>query len=418
MKPLNILLADDSLAVGQFLSETLRSNGHLVRHVESGEAAVQAYRDAPPELVLMDLEMPGIGGLEAIRQIRSLPVASWVPIIIITGSNDESDLLSGHLAGADDYLIKPVNPLLLDVRIRTMMRIAAIQRSSIAVIENVIEGVIRIDRVGRITTFNKAAERIFGYSAGEVLGRNVKMLMPAPFQEEHDQYIGNYVATGEKKIIGIGRKVSGLRKDGSIFPMHLGVTEAATPEEKFFIGLVRDLTEEERLRSQVEYQATHDPLTDLPNRAACWKHLTERFALGQNGGKPADCSVLYCDLDGFKQVNDRCGHAIGDAVLRQAVERMKSTLFVRDFMARIGGDEFLLVVDGAWDAAHVLGLANRIIGTFAAPFVTDKGNHCLGISIGIAHSRNHASLTSLVNRADEAMYQAKESGRNQAVVAD
>ena len=251
MKALRILLADDSQAVGELICGQLRGNGHQVRFVNSGEAAVEAFRDETPELVLMDIEMPGIGGLEAIRQIRRIPTQTWVPIIIITGHHDETHLLDGFMAGADDYLHKPVQPLLLDLRIQAMIRIVASQRSATATVDHIIEGVIRIDRVGRITAFNKAAEGIFGYNAQEVLGKNVKMLMPSPYREEHDTYLGNYMATGERKVIGIGREVQGLRKNGEIFPMHLGVSDVETPEEHFFVGIIRDLTAENALRQEL-----------------------------------------------------------------------------------------------------------------------------------------------------------------------
>lgn len=251
MKPLRILLADDSQAVGGLMAEQLRSNGHQVDCVQSGEAAVAAFRENPPELVLMDIEMPGIGGLEAIRRIRRLPSQVRVPIIIITAHTDEENLLSSFMAGADDFLAKPIQPLLLDVRIQAMMRIISTQRSTAAMVDSVVEGIIRIDRVGRIAAFNKAAERIFGYTAEEVLDQNVKMLMPSPYREEHDTYIGNYVATGQRKVIGAGREVVGQRKNGEIFPMSLGVSEVEAPDERFFVGIVRDLSIENELRSRL-----------------------------------------------------------------------------------------------------------------------------------------------------------------------
>lgn len=251
LKPLHILLADDTQSVGQFVSEYLRDSGHLVTYVQSGEDAVLAYRHTSFDLVLMDMIMPGMGGLEAIKQIKAIPAATWVPIIIVTGQDDEESILGGFLAGADDYIVKPLKPIKLDIRIRSMMRIAGIQRSAVAVIDNVIEGIIQIDPVGRISRYNRAAENIFGYTEEEVLGKNVNMLMPSPYREQHDEYLGNYAATGDAKIIGIGRRVTGLRKNGESFPMQLGVSVANTPDGKYFIGLVHDLTVEERQQAQI-----------------------------------------------------------------------------------------------------------------------------------------------------------------------
>ena len=418
MKPLHILLADDTASIGLFVSTYLRESGHQVKVVQSGEDAVAAFEQEAFDLVLMDVLMPGMGGLAAVKKIKAMPATKWTPVILITGLDADEAILEGFMAGADDYIPKPISTLALDIRIRSMMRIAAIQRSSAAVIDSVIEGIIQIDRAGRIERFNKAAEGIFGYSFGEVQGKNVNMLMPSPYHEQHDDYLANYVSTGEAKVIGIGRKVTGKRKNGENFPMHLGVTEASTPDGKFFIGLVRDLTEEERLRSRIEFLASHDSLTGLPNRAESWKRLVERYSIRNDSHGPADCTVFYCDLDGFKQVNDQYGHAAGDKVLIETCARMKSTLFVRDLFARIGGDEFLVSVDGALDDDKALSLANRMIEVVGEPVVDGENRYRVGLSVGIAHSRKHPeSVEALINAADAAMYVAKRGGKSQAALA-
>ena len=110
------------------------------------------------------------------------------------------------------------------------------------VVETAVDGVILIDAEGSIFMFNPACERMFGYHASEVLGQNVKLLMPDPFHNEHDQYLKNYSSTGDRKIIGIGREVAGRRKDGSTFPMDLSVGEAKQDGESIFVGMIRDLT--------------------------------------------------------------------------------------------------------------------------------------------------------------------------------
>jgi len=115
-----------------------------------------------------------------------------------------------------------------------------------ALLEAAVDGILSIDEGGIIQLINPAAERLFGYHANEVIGKNVKMLMPSPFQEEHDGYIDRYLATGVRKIIGIGREVVGLRKDGSTFPMDLSVAEARLGGERIFLGIVRDISERKR----------------------------------------------------------------------------------------------------------------------------------------------------------------------------
>lgn len=112
-----------------------------------------------------------------------------------------------------------------------------------SIVQTVVEGIITIDECGIVDTFNAAAERLFGYRAEEVIGKNVKMLMPAPYRDQHDGFLAQYLATREKKIIGIGREVVGRRKDGSTFPMHLSVGEMFLGDQRFFTGILHDISD-------------------------------------------------------------------------------------------------------------------------------------------------------------------------------
>ncbi len=120
-----------------------------------------------------------------------------------------------------------------------------------AILDTTVDGIISIDAKGLIIAFNKAAERIFGYEAAEVIGQKIDILMPDPYRSEHDGYLESYHTTGRRKIIGIGREVTGKRKDDSTFPMYLGVSEVNLPDQLIFTGLVRDITEQRRLEKEV-----------------------------------------------------------------------------------------------------------------------------------------------------------------------
>ena len=120
-----------------------------------------------------------------------------------------------------------------------------------AILETAVEGIITIDERGIIESFNLAAERIFGYKAREVIGKNVSVLMPSPHREQHDTYLGNYLRTGHAKIIGIGREVAGRRKNGVAFPIDLSVSEVRLADRRLFTGFIRDITERKRLEKEI-----------------------------------------------------------------------------------------------------------------------------------------------------------------------
>ncbi|MBI5889927.1 MAG: diguanylate cyclase [Nitrosomonadales bacterium] len=281
-----------------------------------------------------------------------------------------------------------------------------------SIISNVMDGIITISESGEIQGFNPAAEQIFGYSQQEVTGKNLSMLMPEPDRSAHDGYIGRYLQTGQARILGIrGREVTAVRKNGDTFPMELSASEMVLGGHRYFIGIVRDITERKLAEQKIAHLAHYDYLTDLPNRALFLDILQHSIALAKRIERKT--AVLFLDLDGFKKINDTQGHDAGDLLLKGVSQRLRETVRESDTVARVGGDEFILVLDNIGSDENAALVANKIISALRVPFEL-KGQNCrVGASIGISlFPDDSGDPEKLVEFADKAMYLAKQNGKN------
>lgn len=411
---MHILFADDSRAVALPIVEFLKRQGHEVTYVTNGREAVEAFQAQRFDLALLDVVMPNMDGIAATRHIKALMGGRWVPVMLMTTLSAKEEIVAGLNAGADEYLIKPLSVEVLDARVQAMQRIATIQDSLTGILDNVYEGIITIDTRGIISSYNQAAERIFGYSAAEVIGRNVNMLMPEPYAQAHDSYLHRYQREGTPHVIGIGRKVAGQRKNGDVFPMKLAVTEVQRTIGNLYIGLVSDISAEEAARQRIEFLALHDPLTELPNRA----HFNQALEQALHSSQDSSHALLYIDLDGFKPINDTLGHEAGDEALKVVAARLRQHLAQGDFVARLGGDEFVVIAHHTPTPTAAQEVAQRLIHVLGEP-MSLKGQPCqMGASIGIALMPQHGQIANdVLTAADNAMYHAKRSGKNRSALA-
>ena len=285
-----------------------------------------------------------------------------------------------------------------------------------AVLDNIVDGLITIDQRGVIVSFNPAAEQIFGYAAHEVIGLNVKMLMPSPHREAHDGYLRDYEDNGHSRIIGIGRELRGQHKSGNLFPIELAVSQVTRGGVPMFVGLVRDITRRKAAEQEIERLAFYDPLTKLPNRRLLMDRLQHAMSTSKRSGQYG--ALLFMDLDNFKNLNDTAGHAVGDQLLQQVAERLTSTLREGDTIARLGGDEFVVILEGLHeDAEHAATRAEAVVEkihqVLSQRYRLGDRDYLNSPSIGVTLFIDHEhSLDDLLKQADLAMYQAKSSGRN------
>ena len=282
-----------------------------------------------------------------------------------------------------------------------------------AVMTSVGEGIIIIGENSVIESFNAAASAIFGYAAEEVIGKGIKMLMPPEMRDLHTHGMHRYLQGGDAHVIGRkGIELSGLRKDGSTFPIELTVNEIRLEERRIFVGIVRDITERKQAEQQLLLLAQYDSLTGLPNRSLFMDRLSSA-ALRANRNRTG-LGVMFLDLDGFKQINDTLGHHSGDELLKQVAARLTATVRKTDTVARLAGDEFTILLEKLMAPEQdIKAVADKVIAAIQAPFVLGDNTVVVTTSIGLAlHTLEDPNLDELLRRADNAMYRAKNSGKN------
>lgn len=295
---------------------------------------------------------------------------------------------------------------------RAKMRIDRSEHRFQGIVDNVINGIVTINEQGAIESFNPAAEKMFGYSANEVIGENISILMPEPVKSRHDSYIQNYLHTGEGQICSAGpREVMGLHKSGKSFVLELAVSKMHIGDRLLFVGIFIDITERKQANKNLNYQASHDGLTGLINRTE-FERRAERLLSTIQKDKSTH-ALFFMDLDQFKVINDTCGHIAGDELLRQIAQVLQGVVRRRDTLARLGGDEFGVLVEhcSLEQAQRVANALRQGIDEFQ--FFWEGQSFRVGVSIGlVAVNETTPSLTELMKQADTACYMAKDLGRN------
>ncbi|UDL95540.1 EAL domain-containing protein [Lichenihabitans sp. PAMC28606] len=269
------------------------------------------------------------------------------------------------------------------------------------------DGIICCDQEGHITVWNEAATQLFGYASSEAIGQSVDIIVSRRAAGAHNMGMMRVVDGGAPRLIGKTIELPARHKDGTEFPIELSLSMWCEDGRTAFGSIVRDIRERRANEEQLFSLAHHDPLTALPNRMV----LSNRISEATQGGQAA--SILVIDLDGFKEVNDALGHSAGDQLLQMTAKRLLDCVRPTDTVARIGGDEFAVVLVATPDLTMASRIAALILTTIAVPFAIDDEVINLGASIGIAlGSTDNEAAEDLLSRADLALYRAKGDGRN------
>jgi|GEM_PF-1715787 len=278
------------------------------------------------------------------------------------------------------------------------------------VFENTTEGIIITNSKNEIISINKSFTRITQYTENDAYGKN-----PGEFKSgKHNKEFYINMWTNLKKYGFWKGEIWNRKKNGELYAEWLNISTVTNDKNEItnYVAIFSDITKVKDSAAKIEYLAHHDPLTDLPNRLLLHARLED--SLERATDKQKKLAVLFVDIDNFKLVNDTYGHTVGDKIISLVASRLKKNIRRNDTIARIGGDEFIIVIEDIKEHANIEKIALKIMQEFKEPIKLSDYKFDTTVSMGISiFPNNGLNAENLIKHADTAMYSAKSSGRNQ-----
>lgn len=429
-----VLVVDDDPTALLLASQALGNAGFEVIEASDGLTAIDLFQHADPDIVMMDVEMPGLNGFEVCRQLRNLPCGKLVPILMATGQDDIRSVQQAYDAGATDFVTKPFNWQILGHRLQYMIRAsnATEQLHELQKSEVRLGNAQRIARLGNWEWNFKTGEVYWSDQLFSMLGirrgllrlnyRSFLQAVPAEERCELRYWLREMVRSGSTGFSsGINHSLS--HKDGK----RLNVQHQA---EIFFdddgnpsmmYGTVLDVSELKQAQDQILRLARFDSLTGLANRSVFRQRVTMAMDQAERQGRLG--AVLFLDLDNFKRINDTFGHGIGDMLLREVAVRLSNCVLPvqqnsadeseMPLVSRFGGDEFTVLLPQINQVKDAEKIARIILETIGHSIDLAGQSVVITPSIGIAIFPHHGDdVDSLMKNVDAAMYYVKEAGKN------
>jgi len=447
-----ILVVDDIEANVRLLEARLMAEYFQVLTANCGKDALEICANGQCDIVLLDVMMPEMDGFEVCRRLKADPKTMHIPVVMVTALDQTEDRIQGLNAGADDFLTKPVNDLALITRVKSLvrlkmltdeLRLRATTGQEINVQEVMSEAMkFQNEQKAKVLVVDdrpSSYERIVKYLSVEnsiTLISDPKEALLRAADEEFDAAVISMSLT-DFDALRLCSQLKSLEKtrmlplvvvseleqeDKVIRALDMGVNDYIRRPIERNEMLARVRTQVQRKRYNVQLRdsvqqtiemAVTDSLTGLNNRRYLDNHLTGMMEKARGRQKPI--SIVMCDIDHFKLVNDNHGHNVGDEVIREFARRVKKNIRGIDLACRYGGEEFLIVMPDT-DMALARVVAERIRNEVALhPFIVEEGAKQLPITVSLGVScLEDASDTgdSLIKRADLALYEAKRAGRN------
>ncbi len=422
-----ILIVDDDVHVRDLLEVLLQNQHYRTQTAESGEQALEMVEKHAPDLILLDIMMPGMDGYEVASRLKSGKTTSNIPIIMLSALDERSARISGLEAGAEEYLNKPVDSGELWLRVRNLLRLKSfgdymkdhnliledqLQQRTIdlerfrSVMDASDDAIFLINRnTMSLIEFNRRACQLLGYTVDELQRKTPAELGDSSMEQlevVYDQIIaGNGPSEPLETMI---RDKSG--RDVSV-EIHRQAYQAGN--DWIIVGIVHDITRRKESDQRLLKMAHYDSLTGLPNRDLFYTSL--QMGLTQAAVSRWKLAVMTVNLDGFKNINETWGHVLGDQTLLEVSKRLARCLNASDTLGRVDGDEFALILmirEGQADTHQIL---ERIRTTLRTPFQIEDQRVVMTASIGVAlFPEDGEDARELVRHAYTAMNNAKKKG--------
>jgi diguanylate cyclase (GGDEF)-like protein/PAS domain S-box-containing protein len=424
-RPSRLLIVDDNEMNRDMLARRLARKGYVIGLAENAKELVERVKQDAVDLVLLDIEMPEIGGLDALRALRELYSPAELPIIMVTAKTQSDDIVKALDLGANDYLTKPIDFPVAVARIGTQLSHKKAQEALKESEERYAlaargsnDGLWDWSISANVVHFSPRWKAMLGYQEGQIGDRPEEW-----FDRIHDadrERVKEEIAAHQKGLTPhFESEHRVLHKDGSFrWMLSRGVAvHDASGNVLRMAGSQTDITEGK----------VSDPLTGLPNRLLFIDRVG-RLIKHTKRRKDQLFAVLFLDLDGFKMINDSMGHLVGDQLLLGVANRLEKCLRSTDTVARLGetftvarlgGDEFTVLLDDIKDPSDAKRAADRMMKALASPFILGGKEVFTSVSIGIALSNSaYDQPEDILRDADTAMYRAKSLGKARYEVFD
>ena len=407
-----ILIVDDAPDNLGTLRTMMLRQGYQTFVATSGDRALDIAQRVKPDLILLDVVMPGIDGLETCRRLKALPATARIPVIFMSARGDTEDVVAGFDTGAADYIAKPLRLEEVCARVRAQLRLRSNSETQKEqadrlrmIVNSMDQGLLIVERSGRVQYANPACDRYLGYAPDELVGRLLKDLLDGKESGSYERLDAMSYGTRE---VQIRHRDGGLRAmDLTMTPMHAA--------DGLFVALLHDITHHKRSEDALQRAAMLDPLTQIANRRHFDAFLDKEWHRAIRNAQPLSLVVL--DVDHFKLYNDTLGHAAGDTCLQKVAETLQlHAARPTDLAARYGGEEFVLLFaeTPAENAVRLAGMIRAAVEALEVPNPRSTTSPWLTVSVGVATivPTQLDAIDNLFVCADRAMYAAKAGGRN------